>query len=49
VVKEFTYLDSVVTDNLSMDSEISRRTGLVQQLATSRLARLSKRAWDTTN
>ena len=49
VVKEFTYLDSVVTDNLSMDSEISRRTGLVQQLATSTLARLSKRAWDTTN
>ena len=39
VVKEFTYFDSVVTDNLSMDSEISRRIGR----ATSRLARLSKR------
>ena len=42
VVKEFTYLGSAVTDNLSMDSEISRR--IVR--ATSTLARLSKRVWD---
>ena len=27
VAKEFTYLGSTVTDNLSMDSEISRRLG----------------------
>ena len=42
VVKEFTYLGSTMTDNLSMDSEISRRIGR----ATSTLARLSKRVWD---
>ena len=42
VGKEFTYLSSTVTENLFMDSEISRRIGR----ATSTLARLSKRVFD---
>jgi len=41
VVKEFTYLSSTMTDNLSMDFGISRRIGRV----TTTLARLSKRVW----
>ena len=39
VVKKFTYFGSTVTDNLSMDSEISRRIGR----ASSTLARFAKR------
>ena len=42
VAKEFTYLGSTMTDNLSMDSAISRLIGRT----TSTLARFSKRVWD---
>ena len=42
VVHEFTYLGSTVRDDLSMDTEISRRIGK----AASTFARLSKRVWE---
>lgn len=41
VVKEFTYLGSTVTDNLSMEAEINKRIG---QAAT--FGKLTKRAWE---
>ena len=41
VVKEFTYLGSTISDDLSMDSEINRRVGR----AASTVSRLSKRVW----
>ena len=40
-VHEFTYLGSVITDNLSLDKELDRRIGK----ATGTLARLTKRVW----
>ena len=41
VVSDFTYLGSTVRDDLSLDSEISRRIGR----ASTTFGRLSKRAW----
>ena len=42
VVREFTYLGSTVTDNLSMDPEIGKRIGR----ASTTFARLSKGVWE---
>ena len=42
LVKEFPYLRSIVTDDLSMDSEIARRIGF----ASSTFAMLTKRVWE---
>ena len=41
VVKEFTYLGSTITDNLSLDTEINKRIGK----AATTLARLTTRVW----
>lgn len=42
VVHQFTYLGSTITDNLSLDAEISKRIGK----AATTLGRLSSRVWD---
>jgi len=42
VVKEFTYLGSTVSDNLSLDNETNKRIGK----ASTTMARLSKRVWE---
>ena len=44
VVHEFIYLGSTITDNLSLDSEHSRRIGN----AATTLSRLTKRVWNNT-
>ena len=41
VVEQFTYLGSIITDNLSLDTEIDKRTGK----AATTLARLTSRVW----
>ena len=41
VVEQFTYLDSTITDNLSLDTEIDKR---IRKAATT-LARLTSRVW----
>ena len=41
VVEQFTYLDSTITDNLSLDTEIDERIGK----AATTLARLTSRVW----
>ena len=41
VVREFVYLGSTITDNLSMDSELNKQTGK----AAITLSRLTKRVW----
>ena len=41
VTKEFTYLGSSISDNLSIDNEISKRVGK----ASAAMAMLSKRVW----
>lgn len=45
VVKEFTYLGSTISNNLSIDSEISRRIGR----ASTAMSRLSKRVWENSS
>ena len=42
VVDEFTYLGSIISMNLSLDSEISRRIGQ----ASGTISKLTKRAWE---
>ena len=41
VVRKFTYLGSTITDNLSLDAEIDKRTAK----AATTLARLTSRVW----
>ena len=42
VVKEFTYLGSTITSNLSLDNELNKRIGK----ASGAMAKLSKRVWE---
>ena len=42
VVHQFTYLGATISDNLSLDAEISKRTGK----AATTLARLTTRVWE---
>eukprot|EP00745_Piridium_sociabile_P017961 TRINITY_DN26814_c0_g1_i11.p1 TRINITY_DN26814_c0_g1~~TRINITY_DN26814_c0_g1_i11.p1 ORF type:complete len:515 (+),score=121.07 TRINITY_DN26814_c0_g1_i11:351-1895(+) len=42
VVSQFTYLGSIITDNLSLDAELNKRIGR----ASATMARLSQRVWN---
>lgn len=43
-VEDFSYLGSIISSNLSLDTELNKRTGQV----TAVLALLRKRIWDNT-